>query len=136
MRIQWSPRFATGNELVDHQHQELFGAINTFDEAVEAGAAPQRVDDLLAFLDRYTQEHFTTEEFLMVRTDFPNQDLHKTEHDRLLQRVTFIRNLRAQDPALVPPQGLAAFLGDWLQNHILIWDMDLFNHVREHPVEG
>jgi len=46
------------------------------------------------------------------------------------------RNLRAQDPALVPPQGLAAFLGDWLHNHILIWDMDLFNHVRDHPVEG
>lgn len=136
MRIEWNDRLATGNTLVDHQHQALFDAINSFDEAIEAGAAPEKVDELLAFLDRYTREHFTTEEYLMVRADFPAQAAHKAEHERLLHRVKFIRDLRGQDPSLVPVTGLAAFLGDWLQNHILVWDMALFDHLRDNPVEG
>lgn len=136
MRIQWSETFATGNNLVDHQHKALFEAINAFDAALEAGLAPQRMDEMLAFLERYAREHFITEEFLMVRSEFPDRPDHKTEHERLLLRVKFIRELRDQDPSLVPPEGLGTFLGDWLQNHILTWDLALFRHIREHPVEG
>lgn len=135
LRIQWSAQFATGNGLVDHQHQSLFDAIGEFDEALEAGIAPSRVDDTLAFLERYAREHFATEEFLMARANFPALAPHKAEHDRLLTRVKFILDLRAQDPSLVPPEGLARFLGDWLKNHILVWDLALFEHLRTFPVE-
>jgi len=136
MRIQWGDPFITGHSLVDHQHQALFEAINQFDEALASSAAPGKVDEMLAFLDRYVREHFATEEFLMVRAGFPPLDLHRAEHDRLLLRVKFIRDLREQDPSLVPPEGLSKFLGDWLQNHILIWDMALFTFLRNHPVES
>ena len=133
MSIEWSDRFATGNGLVDHQHQALFEAIDEFEQALAAGVAPKRVDEILAFLDRYVREHFATEEFLMVRVEFPALNAHKAEHDRLLQRVKFIRDLRDQDPGLVPPEGLSNFLADWLQNHILTFDMALFEHVRKTP---
>jgi len=136
MQIQWGEKFATGHHVVDHQHQALFNAINQFDEALLAGVAPSRVDGMLAFLERYTREHFATEEFLMVRASYEPLPTHKAEHDRLLTRVKFIRELREQDPALVPPEGLAKFLGDWLQDHILTWDLALFEWVKTHPIEG
>jgi hemerythrin len=134
MRIEWSDALATGNSLVDHQHQGLISAINGFDEAVEAGSASARVGEMLTFLDRYVREHFTTEEFLMVRAEFPGLELHKTEHERLLLRVKFILELRAQDPSLVPVEGLATFLGNWLLDHIMVWDQALFTHLRAHPL--
>jgi hemerythrin len=136
MRIQWCEKFATGNNLVDHQHKSLFEAIGEFDLALEAGLAPQRMDEMLAFLERYAREHFVTEEFLMVRAEFPDRAQHKAEHERLLLRVKFIRELRDQDPSLVPPEGLGKFLGEWLQDHILTWDLALFNYMKTHPVEG
>ncbi|BDU71994.1 bacteriohemerythrin [Mesoterricola silvestris] len=136
MRIQWGEQFITGHGLVDHQHEALFAAINEFDLALEAGLAPQRMDEMLAFLERYAREHFVTEEFLMVRADYPSLALHKTEHERLLLRVKFIRELRDQDPSLVPPEGLGKFLGDWLTNHILTWDLAVFEYLKEHPVEA
>jgi len=136
MRIQWCDLFVTGNPLVDHQHQALFEAINGFDDALASGAGPQRIDELLTFLEGYTKEHFATEEFLMIRAGFPNLDTHKGEHERLLTRVKFIVDLRNQDPALVPPEGLSKFLGDWLQNHILLWDLTFFNFLRHHPLES
>jgi len=135
MRIQWGEQFATGHSLVDHQHEALFDAINAFDEALVEGLAPQRMDEMLAFLERYAREHFVTEEFLMVRSEFPGRPLHRTEHERLLLRVKFIRELRDQDPSLVPPEGLGKFLGDWLTNHILTWDLALFKYLKEHPVD-
>jgi len=128
LRIQWSDQFATGNHLVDHQHQALFRSINEFAEAVEAGAGPAQVDEMLEFLGRYVQEHFATEEFLMTRVEYPGLERHKGEHERLLQRVVFIKELRAQDPGLVPPEGMNKFLGSWLQNHILVWDQAFFEH--------
>jgi len=136
MLIKWCDAYATGNSLVDHQHQSLFAAINAFDEAMEAGLAPARMDEMLSFLERYAREHFATEEFLMVRVQFPELAPHKTEHDRLLLRVKFIRQLRDQDASLVPPEGLGKFLGDWLQNHILTWDLALFAYLRGHSPEG
>ena len=135
LRIQWSDQFATGYHLVDHQHQGLFKAINEFADAVEAGAGPVQVDEMLEFLGRYVQEHFATEEFLMTRVEYPGLEVHKGEHERLLQRVTYIKELRAQDPGLVPPEGMNKFLGAWLQNHILMSDMELFTYMREHPVQ-
>ncbi len=135
MKLEWSERLETGHGLVDHQHRALLDAINDFDDALQAGVAPARIDEMLAFLERYAREHFHMEEFLMLRSYFPGMELHKDQHDRLVQRVTYIRDLRAQDPRLVPPEGLAAFLGDWLLNHILQWDMALFAHLREHPLD-
>ncbi len=136
MLIQWSPKFATGNALVDRQHQALFEAVNAFDENLEAGMSRERLDETLDFLARYVQEHFSTEEFLMLGAGFPGLARHKHEHDRLIARVKFIRDLRDQDPALVPAEGLARFLGDWLQSHILGWDLALFDHLRTHPQPG
>ncbi len=135
MRIQWGGQFATGHALVDHQHEALFDAINAFDSALEAGLAPQRMDEMLAFLEHYAREHFVTEEFLMVRADFPPRADHRLEHERLLLRVKFIRELRDQDPSLVPPEGLGKFLGEWLTSHILTWDLAFFRFLGEHPVE-
>jgi len=136
MQIQWNEKFATGNRLVDRQHQSLFEAVNAFDRALEDGMSPERMDETLDFLTRYVREHFSTEEFLMLSSSFPNLALHKGEHDRLLTRVKFIRDLRDQDPGLVPPEGLARFLGDWLQGHILGWDLAFFDYLREHPLES
>lgn len=135
MQIQWSDRFTTGNSLVDHQHQALFEAVNAFDEAQEAHMTPARIDGMLAFLARYVAEHFATEEFLMVRCGFPGLPEHRAQHENLTSRVRYIRDLRAQDPALVPADGLSKFLGDWLMNHILHWDAQVFDYLREHPVE-
>lgn len=134
MQIQWTQKFATGNRLVDHQHQALFDAVNAFDRCLEEGMTPERMDETLAFLTRYAREHFSTEEFLMLRSGFPGLDLHKGEHDRLLTRVKFIHDLRSQDPGLVPPEGLARFLGDWLQGHILGWDLSFFDWLKDNPV--
>lgn len=135
MRIQWSDRFATGNLLVDHQHQALFASVNEFADALDAGASDTQVDHLLGFLERYVQEHFATEELLMVRSEFPALALHRSEHERLASRVRFIRDLRSQDPSQVPPEGVGNFLSEWLQNHILTWDQAFFRHLREHPLE-
>jgi hemerythrin len=134
MQIEWSDALATGNSLVDHQHQGLISAINAFDEAMASGSGGERVDEMLAFLDRYVREHFSTEEFLMLRANFPELELHKAEHERLLLRVKFILELRTQDPSLVPVEGLAKFLGNWLQDHILVWDQALFTHIHAHPL--
>ena len=130
MLIQWSDRFVTGNAMVDQQHQALFAAINDFDDAVRAGAAPE-VSRALEFLSAYAQEHFASEESLMLKAGFPRLSLHVLEHSGLVQRVKFIQEIRATDPSQVPVEGVSRFMADWLVNHILGWDMELFEFLRQ-----
>lgn len=130
MSSLWNDRFATGDSLVDHQHQALFDVMEAFAEAAASGAGAARIGETLAFLERYVREHFATEEFLMAQAGSPERAAHQLEHTRLLQKVRYIRDLHGQDPALVPAEGMAAFLSQWLQSHILDWDLRLFEHIR------
>jgi hemerythrin len=134
MLMEWSPRFATGFALVDHQHQALFEAVNAF-EPLEGSLSPERIDELVAFLARYVAEHFATEEYLMVQAAFPDLEAHRVQHENLRRRVRYIQDLRAQDPALVPAEGLSRFAASWLEDHILRWDQTFFDFLREHPIE-
>jgi hemerythrin-like metal-binding protein len=135
MLIEWSDRFETGNALVDQQHQTLFAAINEFDDAVRTGRAAELVDKEMNFLASYAQEHFATEERLMMKANFPRLSLHALEHAGLTHRVSFIIEMRKNDPTQVPVDGVARFLADWLVSHILGWDMELFEFLRSNPAE-
>jgi len=135
MLIRWEEKFATGNALVDAQHRTLFDAVNAFDTAVQSGVAASQISKLLQFLDEYSQEHFACEEFLMLRAEFPRLPLHQQEHASLVSRVKFLKELRETDSSMVPVHGVASFLANWLENHILRWDMEFFDYIRDYPID-
>ena len=134
MLIEWSDRFATGHLQVDHQHETLFRTFNEFDEASRGALPRERIDGLIRFLEEYTRNHFATEEALMIRAHYPGHDLHRQEHSDLLTRVGFLSELRKVEEPIIPPEGLARFMADWLENHILRWDMAFFCFLEENGV--
>jgi hemerythrin len=36
---------------------------------------------------------------------------------------------------MVPVHGVASFLANWLENHILRWDMEFFDFIRDYPID-
>ena len=90
---------ATGDQTVDRQHEEIFRRAGSLRTAVEEGRGAEEVVELLAFLDDYTQLHFSSEELLMEREGFPALAGHRREHVALLGAIRLLeQELRVIGP--------------------------------------
>ena len=90
MMPTWTPSIAVGHPLIDEQHQELFRRADDLLDAMMKGRAGAEMNQLLAFLRDYCQDHFGTEERLMVMRIYPAVEQHKLAHrefERRLQEI-------------------------------------------------
>lgn len=130
-RIEWDETLETGHADVDAQHKELIAMFNDLHDAAVRGASDEVLDDLLGRLVQYTMTHFKAEQQLMVDYGYPPEDvmIHVTAHNELTRRaLEMARQREAGELTGILP--LAAFLGDWLANHIRKMDRALVAHIR------
>ena len=117
-QIEWKAEYATGVQIVDEQHQHLVEIINKFEEALQRGKGSKQMNEILNDLAGYTQEHFATEERLMLEAEYPQLSLHASQHRQLLQKLERYqfefngmgRRITAE---------MHEFLAYWLITHIL-----------------
>ncbi len=135
----WSEKYATGIDTIDAQHRRLFQAINRMEEAYLAGTEEAEAQESLAFLARYTLEHFETEEALMRNIGYPMLEFHQKEHADLMARILDMK-AKLDEGFLVPIHGadfaahMANFAADWLAHHINEADMGYVQFVKERPL--
>jgi len=127
--LNWEPRYQVGVTILDTQHKGLFDQINALHDAMQAGQGREEVAKTLAFLARYTVEHFQTEEELMRRADYPDFLEHKAIHDELTRQVLdLLARLDKGSERLTLP--VMHFLRDWLSHHILELDKRMAPHLN------
>lgn len=116
----WTNDLAVGIPEIDSQHQELFRQLDHLAWAMSAGgAARSDVERIVRFLAHYVVDHFTTEESLMDRHEYPAAGHHKFQHQVFAREVAAFEARLDQGP--VPASavlGLHRKITDWLTNHI------------------
>lgn len=131
MVIAWDPSLATGDSMIDSQHQELYRIVNELYEACSEGVDQQRVDAVLEQLLSYTVKHFGAEEDLMARTGYPSELLraHVAIHDELKRRVIELVEARERGE-LQTAMPVVELVHDWLGTHINQIDRKVAQHVN------
>jgi hemerythrin len=131
--IAWDPSLATGEAMIDAQHQELYRIVNELHEACSEGIAQERVDQVLGRLLFYTIEHFAAEENLMVRSSYPADDIrsHVFQHTELKRRVGELVGER-EAGRLKTAMPVVELVHEWLGTHINHVDRRLANYVQMH----
>ena len=131
--IAWDPSLATGDAMIDAQHQELYRIVGELHTACVEGVAQDRVDQVLGRLLFYTIEHFGAEENLMVRSSYPADDIrhHVGEHTALKQRVGELVEQR-ESGELKTAMPVVELVHDWLGTHINQVDRKLVTHIQSH----
>lgn len=118
--MEWHDGLSTGNELIDRQHRSLLECVA---EVRRTGARGGVLKSALAMdaLRSYVAVHFATEEDLLRIHGYPRLDEHIVEHREFIARLDALmkenvcRNNSAE---------LVAFFDHWLENHLLMSDMD------------
>lgn len=123
--IIWSETFATGIARVDRDHQVLIATINELETALAEGRGSQIVEEILARLARYADDHFLYEEGCMQRHRCPLAGANKQAHLQFSQMIVDARaELTASNRALAARR-VHLQLSNWFVNHVLTVDSSL-----------
>lgn len=119
--VSWSDSYSVNVIGIDAQHKQLFDIINSLHEAMSQGQGKLVLGSTLDSLAHYANVHFTDEENLLAKVNYPELAAQKKEHAVFIQKVHELQTQqRAGSIALTVP--VMEFLKDWLVNHILVND--------------
>jgi hemerythrin-like metal-binding protein len=85
--IQWNSTLETGHALVDQDHKQLVASLNELEAALKQGAGQEQIEKIIAFLNRYTREHFIREEMHMQRVACPAYAENCKEHRAFVAKL-------------------------------------------------
>jgi len=133
VEIKWSDSLSVGHPTIDSQHKELVRRIARLIDAINSGSVTNEdMVEMLGFIADYTDEHFSTEEKMMVLAEYPGYEEHKAQHLWFMNEVNelikeYIIN-GVSDKLLADIQRV---LIDWLVGHITGTDKKLGAYLIE-----
>ncbi|MGB8226367.1 MAG: hemerythrin domain-containing protein, partial [Sedimentisphaerales bacterium] len=75
--FEWTDELSVGNELIDSQHKRLIGFINDFYNAADKDNNEAAIRKAVGNLTYYVKTHFSDEENLMEKYNYPQLELHR-----------------------------------------------------------
>jgi hemerythrin len=136
----WKESYATGNELVDNDHKEIFIMV---EDVLASSMLPNKNKNEAAinFLAEYVVKHFAREEALMAESDYPGTAAHTQEHRDFVKVATEIiedfesggyalGELDAHPETIHLSKCINEVVINWLVSHVMGSDKDLATHYR------
>lgn len=131
--VVWRPDYAIGIQVIDEEHKTLLTLINSLLAAVHCNTGEEFEQHALNELVAYTKYHFSREEELMAKYDFPDYEGHKAQHDQMIMRVeSFLKRYEQRGRKAL--EEVAAYLKLWLVQHILGTDRKYGPYLHERGV--
>jgi len=123
--FSWDENFATNIEQFDADHKKLISLFNEVYDKVflctDVDDERQLTQQTLQNLLEYIQYHFTAEEKLMIKLNYPDYLQHKQEHTYYIDEVNkLLVEYGEGGAALSFPTFM--LLKDWISKHILVTD--------------
>ena len=128
MLIKWKSEFAIDNGIIDDDHKEIIGNLNSIIAALLTGTNAGQLVAMIDDLHEVAARHFEREERLQELLNFPDSVVHKAEHLELLESLVQIgKSLRDIPPDMSPEHSgrLKAFLYKWILSHIVHSDLKM-----------
>ncbi|MDR2735048.1 MAG: bacteriohemerythrin [Spirochaetota bacterium] len=133
--VTWSERYDVGISFMDEQHRKIVDIINELHRSLfalkldetEEEKEKEKAEGIKKSIHaavEYVKVHFSAEEEVMRKIEYPKFPAHKARHEdfarRMLQDV-----MRFSSGDKRVGMQLVTFLRDWLLEHIAVADKDL-----------
>jgi hemerythrin len=126
MQTGWNASLATGINLVDNEHQEIFRQAALMSDAMREGKGKQELKKIIDFLDDYVVTHFAHEEKLMDQYRCPIAQTNKKSHNQFIAKFKELKNkFDSTSLNTVLVLEISNMIKDWLIQHIKQIDTQL-----------
>ena len=103
---------------IDEQHKTLVNTFNKLADAMKTKSGSDILGDILDELHKYANYHFSTEEELFKKYNYPDAAEHIDEHMYYTDKANkFIRNFK-ENKKLGLSVDVFNFMTDWIVKHI------------------
>lgn len=126
MGLNWDNNLSTGINSIDNQHKELFDRINQLLLAMKEGKAKGEIIKTLDFLEEYVIKHFTEEEIIQKKNDYPKYNIQHEQHEQFKNELKKLREtFDSKGTSALLVLNVQKEMSTWWKNHITGLDKDL-----------
>jgi len=130
--IEWSKDYELGNNFVDSQHKRLFELVGSIGKSCFEEEDIATLSETLDFLLQYTVQHFSDEESLQLKYNFPEYEYHKKLHEDFEAIVSEkVSEFKEKGSTKDLSNTVNEFVIAWLVNHILKEDMKIKEYIKD-----
>jgi hemerythrin len=135
--VSWSEYYATGIELIDNQHMELVNLTNQLYRAclTSSEKAGKVFKESMGIMVDYVRFHFSAEQQLLERINYPDWQSHKKLHEYLVIQILDAANEYNAGRKFTPNNFVRA-LKEWVFGHIAVCDQMYASYVKEQKGKG
>jgi hemerythrin-like metal-binding protein len=132
--ITWTKDLEVGITFIDQQHRKLVDILNRIGEALAENVEYWIIGSFIEELEQYTQYHFTAEQEMMQKYNYPEADSHEHKHDYFIEQLKDAVESYKMGEAQRVIRDLRTFLKKWLASHILGTDKELAKFLKSKGV--
>ena len=135
--VVWDEKYATGIDLIDIQHKELFLLTNELFRACLTGekALKSVFTETMGRMVDYVRFHFSAEQELLHRIKYPEYQEHKKQHEKLIRDILEAVKAHHKGEKFVPNQFVRT-MRDWILGHIALSDRQYAAYIAEQKKKG
>jgi hemerythrin len=135
--IKWDDRFSVGIKVIDDQHKELARLTNELYQGCLGGdeTAREYFMSIIRATVEYTKYHFSAEEEIMSKVQYPVIGEHKKAHESFIKKI--LNDVQDfQDGKKFVPINFVRYLRDWILSHIAVMDKQFGFYIAERKKMG
>jgi hemerythrin-like metal-binding protein len=125
-KIIWSNELILGIPEIDSQHKMIIEQINFLIENLDCSDRGSLNQEIIRNLDKYSEEHFVTEEKYLRDHNYPDLENHLKVHEAFKMN-TVQSAIKVMKGHVDVPEKTVQFLKKWWTSHILKTDMEYTN---------
>ena len=127
--LTWTDDLSVGDAELDKHHKTIIESINILETVINKKEQRQVTKQILDELHRYADYHFSAEENLFKKTNFPNAQNHIAEHRAFCDRLEKIQLQYDQQDEFSSLE-VMDFLIDWVANHVVTFDKEYVPYIK------
>jgi len=121
--VQWGEQYSVGFKELDNHHKKLFSLLDCLYHQMADNASDAQINKIIKDLLDYTKYHFSEEEQVMEKMQYPELFQHQQLHREFIAKIEeFQREASVEGMAIFVAVKMADAGSHWLKEHILAVD--------------
>jgi hemerythrin len=119
MHFTWLDSMTVGDNTIDEQHKRLISILSEFIDACKSNKGIDELEKSLDFLVDYTVTHFSAEEAIQLKCNYPGYPEHKKIHEEFKAKVAgIVEDFKKEGPTFKMVGTFNFEVGVWVMDHI------------------
>ncbi len=130
--MEWSKQFEVGHKRVDEQHEKLVRKLNDLIEMSKNCDNIENFNTSLELLESYCLLHFSTEENIMIKNNYPMFKKHKEQHENFILAMNeFKEEFEKNGKTKKILEKMEEYCIYWLKGHIAGSDKEIQSYINK-----